>query len=311
MRETPINNHNSHDAAHASNAAASSNGNGLSQRVRTKPSKRLWARISDSMSVQLVGIVLLALALITGLIGYADQHPEGFTFTQFIEDFYTNISTELASIAITVLIIDSLNRRRESRLQEAHTRDQLTRQFGSSVNEVARRAAEELRARGWLTDGTLQEHDLRGAHLEDAKLWDADLQGVNFTWAKLKNANLNRVNFVGADLTQANLTAASCKYTDLRSANLFEAKLYRVNFLGADLRRANLKGAHLENSKLNEADLRGAILDDACFDEMTIMPDGEAWTPDTDIARFTDSHHAAHWSPHSTQDMPRIDVGDE
>ncbi|MCI0353175.1 MAG: pentapeptide repeat-containing protein, partial [Acidobacteriales bacterium] len=227
---------------------------------------------SDWLTVQRVGVVLLTLAVISGVIGYILQHPEGFSLRQLITDFYTNVSTELTSIAITVLLIDTLNRRREQRVEESREREQLTRQLGSSVNEVAKRAAEELRARGWLTDGSLQECDLRIANLEEAKLWKADLQGVNLQWAKLKKANLNGSVMVGANLTQANLQAARCGGADLRGANLFEAKLYRVNFNGAYLREANLSGAHLEGARLEGADLRNAVLEGAHLDELTMLP---------------------------------------
>lgn len=245
----------------------------------------------DWITVRSVGIGLLVISVITALIGYVQSHPEGFSFGAFMVDFYANVSTEAMSIAITILIIDTLNRRREERLMTRREREQLIRQLGSGVNEVAKRAAEELRANGWLTDGTVQESDLRVANLEGAKLWKADLQGVNLQWARLKHANLNGSMLVGANLTQATMTAARCIGADLGQANLFEAKLYRVNFGGANLRSANLQGAHLEGAKLEGADLRGANVAEAHWDELTIMPDGAAWTSETDISRFTSANH--------------------
>lgn len=270
-------------------------------------------RSGDWLTVQRVGIVLLSLAVICGIAGYAVQHPEGFSLQQFAGDFYANVSTELTSIAITVLIIDTLNRRREAKLEEHREREQLTRQLGSSVNEVAKRAAEELRANGWLTDGSLQSADLRIANLEEAKLWKADLQGVNLQWAKLKKANLNGSILVGANLMQANLQAAKLGGADLRGANLFEAKLYRVNFNGAYLRDANLSGAHLEGARMEGADLRNATLTGAYLDDLTILPDGSPWTPDTDMQRFTSKTHPNFWSipvPQGSDDSD-TDLGDE
>jgi uncharacterized protein YjbI with pentapeptide repeats len=266
----------------------------------------------DWLTVQRVGIVLLTLAFITSVIGYAIEHgQEGFSLEQFISDYYANVSTELTSIAITVLIIDTLNRRREQRLEERREREQLTRQLGSSINEVALRAAEELRARDWLTDGSLQESDLRIANLEDAKLWKADLQGVNLQWAKLKKANLNGSLLVGANLTQANLQAAKLGGADLRGANLFEAKLYRVNFSGAYLREANLEGAHLEGARLEGADLRNANITSVYMDELTVLPDGSNWSPETDLRRFTDSSHADFWRIPLPKGAQETDFGDE
>lgn len=268
-------------------------------------------RSGDWLTVQRVGLVLLTLALISGVLGYIIKHPEGFTLEQFIGDFYANVSTELTSIAITVLIIDTLNRRREQRLGESKEREQFTRQLGSSINEVAKRAAEELRARGWLTDGSLQECDLRIANLEEAKLWKADLQGVNLQWAKLKKANLNGSILVGANLTQANLQAARCGGADLRGANLFEAKLYRVNFNGAYLREANLTGAHLEGARLDGADLRNANLEGAHLDDLTVLPDGSPWSAEADLGRFTDPDHPNCWQIVVPTGTDSLDFGDE
>jgi uncharacterized protein YjbI with pentapeptide repeats len=251
----------------------------------------------DWLTAQRVAWLLLALALISGAAGYINQHPGGFDLTAFVGDFYANISAEFASIAITVLIIDGLNRRRDQRSAEINDREQLTRQLGSNVNEVARRAAEELRARGWLTDGSLQSCDLRVANLEDAKLWDADLQGANLQWAKLKKANLNGSGLVGANLMQANLQAARLRGSDARGANLFEARLYRVSFHDARLCDADLRGAHLEGAVFVNADLRGAALEGAVFDALTILPDGAAWSAESDLARFTDPNHPQFWRP--------------
>ncbi|NDJ60109.1 MAG: pentapeptide repeat-containing protein [Chloroflexi bacterium] len=266
---------------------------------------------ADWLSVQSVGLVLLTLALIVGVLGYINQHPEGFTLDTFLGDFYANISAELSSIAITVLIIDTLYRRRERQTEVRREREHLIRQLGSGVNEVAKHAAETLRAEGWLTDGSLQETDLRVANLEEAKLWEADLQGVNLQWAKLKKANLNRVNLVGANLVQANLQAARMRGSDLRGANLLEARLYRVQFHDANLEEANLSGAHLEGAQFFNAYLGEVNVDGAFFDELTIMPDGEFWTPETDVTRFTDPNHPEFWRPSAANVTANADDDNE
>lgn len=254
-------------------------------------------RRGDWLTVDRAGLLLLTLAILSGVSGYLHLHPGAFDLSAFAADFYANVSTELTSIAITVLIIDALNRRRDRLQHERSERDQFVRALGSSVNEVARRAAEELRARGWLTDSSLQGADLRIANLEGAKLWKADLQGANLQWAKLKGANLNGSILVGANLTQANLQAARLGGADLRGAALFEARLYRVNFNGALLCDADLRRAHLEGARLTGADLRGARLDSAFLDELTTLPDGSAWSPDIDLVRFTDPAHPQFWRP--------------
>ena len=251
----------------------------------------------DWITLQAVGVVLLTLAVISGVSGYRSLHPGAFDIGKFLADYYANISTELTSIAITVLLIDTLNRRRDEHLGRLRDLQQLTRQLGSGVNEVAKRAAEELRAEGWLTDGSLQETDLRVANLENAKLWKADLQGANLQWARLKSANLNGATLVGANLTQANLQTAKLGGADLRQANLMEAKLYRVNFKDARLDHADLSGAHLEGARLENADLTKANLADALLDEMTILPDGVKWSAECDMTRFTQPDHPQFWRP--------------
>jgi hypothetical protein len=254
-------------------------------------------RRGEWLTAQSVGLFMLAMSLIVGVTGYLSQHPGGFNLLDLAGDFYANISSELASIAITVLIIDTLNRRREQRREERRTREQLIRQMGSQVNEVARRAVEELRAAGWLTDGSLQDADLRVANLEEAKLWDADLQGINLQWAKLKKANLNRAVLVGANLKQANLQAARLNGADVRGANLFEAKLYRVGFYDAKLNDADLSGAHCEGTQFVNADLQGINFTDVFMDELTVLPDGCNWTAEADLKRFTDEKHPQFWRP--------------
>ena len=258
---------------------------------------RKTTRRRQWLTVQHVGIVFLTLSIVVGVVGYASQHPEGFTIQNLLADFYANISAELASIAITVLIIDALNRRRERVIEESRQREQLMRQLGSSVNEVAKRAAEELRAYGWLTDGTLQDSDLRVANLEGAKLWKADLQGANLQWANLKYANLNGAVLVGATITQARLWGTKLGGADLRGANLSQAALYRAVLHGASLCEANLEGVHLEGAKLENADLRGANLSGAMLDELTTLPDGTPWHAEIDLARFTDPAHPQAWTP--------------
>ncbi len=244
------------------------------------------------LTVQRAGFLFLILGIGVLIIGYLITHPgEPLDLRMIISDLYPNISSELIGIAVTVLIIDSIYRKYEFRNQEQRKHDQLVRQFGSSVNAVAKHAGEELRAYGWLTDGSLQEMDFRVANLEDAKLWEADLQGVNLQWAKLKRANLNNSVLAGANLTQANLQAARLRDADLRGANLFEAKLYRINGLNTLFQNADLSGAHLEGARLENADLRNAILTGAHFDELTIMPDGLRWSPECDLNRFTDPAH--------------------
>jgi uncharacterized protein YjbI with pentapeptide repeats len=272
---------------------------------------KIWReRLANFLTVQRVGILLIGLSILIGIFGYANEHPgEALDLHQFISIYYANISSELFGIAVTVLIIDSLNRRRDEMLNQEREQEQLIRQLGSTVNEVAKRASEELRAQNWLTDGTLQGADLRVANLEDARLWKADFQGANLQWAKLNKANLNGAVLVGANLVQAKLTAAKLNGADLRGANLREARMYRVSLNGSNLRDADLTGAYLQGARLEDADLTGALLDGAHLDEYSVCPDGASWQITTDMTRFCDPAHPNYFHSrennhkHSTEEM--------
>ncbi len=212
----------------------------------------------------------------------------GFLVTQtrqdlfaVIEQGYSNFGIELISIAATVLVIDGLNQRRASkeRFQE------LIRQMRSKDNGLASAAVEILRLKGWLTDGSLKGANLWNANLQGVNLWNANLEGADLQNANLEGANLIETNLQGADLQNANLEGAILGAANLQGANLIKANLLAVNLLGA-----NLQGADLRN-----ANLQGAHLGRAMFNEKTYLPDDIAWTPDTDLSRFTDLNHPEFW----------------
>jgi uncharacterized protein YjbI with pentapeptide repeats len=193
------------------------------------------------------------LGLLILVLGYVDSH--GYTAKYIISDFYGNFGEGFIGIAITVLIIDFLNMRRE----ETELKKQLIRDLGSENNLFTLRAIRELRAHGhkktnWLNDGTLHFSNLLGANLSDAPLEGASLLGVDLT-----GSNLSGVFFADAILKNAILLSA-----DLTGANL-EC---------ADLRGSNLSGAILRKANLLKANLAGANLDDVIFDDETKWPEG-------------------------------------
>lgn len=116
-------------------------------------------------------------------------------------------------------------------------------------NKSTLQAIEELRVRGWLTDGSLRGTALCQAQMGNADLMGADLQGV--------------------DLHQANLEFADLRKAQLSAAKLNRASMYRANFdqadlTFADLYKANLRGAqNLTERQLAAANqLLGAIMPD-------------------------------------------------
>jgi uncharacterized protein YjbI with pentapeptide repeats len=274
--------------------------------------------------------ILIASGILLG--GYfLTIKPAERSITKFISEVYGNFGVELVSIAVTVGVIEELNRQasRRERLQE------LILQMGSPDNGFAVEAVRLLRHLGALNDGNLRDADLRDANLQgallaaadlqeanlwravlkDARLWEANLhkamlasanlQGTDLLGANLREADLREANLQGANLRTANLQEsrleeANLQEADLREANLQKATLTRGKLQGARLRQANLQGVHLwqanlQGTDLREANLQGAILSSARFDENTILPDETHWTSETDLSSFTDPNHAKFW----------------
>ncbi len=115
-----------------------------------------------NITARQAGIILGALAILFGIWGYVDQHNT-FDISQFLADFYANISAELGSIAITVLIIDTLQHRREERREAEREKEReereeerkteelkkrLIREAGRPVRDTAINAVAELRIHG-------------------------------------------------------------------------------------------------------------------------------------------------------------------
>jgi len=198
--------------------------------------KGAWARIVEMPCIRKVGLLLLGIALTIGLVGYLNQHRGlylGELVGNLLRDFYANVSAELASIAITVLIIDVIYQQRDI---EREKRD-LILQMGSPDNAFAKEAVRRLRAQGWLRDGTLRHAHLPAANLRIADLMEANLSGANLSRADLTGAKLNM-----ADLSRANLSGAI-----LSEAKLIYATLYGAYLCEAILDRTTLTHAYYDN----------------------------------------------------------------
>lgn len=217
---------------------------------------RLSAFKLDATST--VGAVFLAFGLGVVLGGYlmtvAASEQSLFTF---IKETYSNFGIEMVSIALTVIVIDRLNRRRDEQREERELKAQLLRDVRSKVADVAVNAVHQMQERGWLKG---KASLLRGAHLI----------GANLNGVQLTSANLNSAHLFGANLSGAHLSGA--------------------NLSDADLRVANLHGSHLFG-----ANLSGAFLSNGSFDETTTLPDGKKWTPGDDLSRFTNPAHPNFW----------------
>jgi len=166
---------------------------------------------------------MLISAILIAVLGYLNQHGNLFQPAPIVTDFYANISTELISIAITILVIDALNERRAIRQEKKN----LILQMSSPTNAIAREAVRILRMRGWLTDGTLRGANLLRANLRKAYLERADLQDVLFYKAELQGAYLQWSNLKGTRRLEE-YQLAQVKY--FRGATMPDGSCYNGRF---------------------------------------------------------------------------------
>ncbi len=163
-------------------------------------------------------ILIISSVITTVLSALLQVAHGGQSFGEWLGGWLQNFSTGLVGTAMTFILIDMILRGREKQEAEEHEiqsrKDRLTRELRSEINDVARRAAEELRGLGWLTDGTLS----------GARLHSANLQGADLREANLQRADLYAANLQGADLRGAVLRKAYLGLANLRGAYLSRAK---------------------------------------------------------------------------------------
>lgn len=200
-----------------------------------------------------------------------------------------NFGTELAGAVLIYVLIQLV-------IGSSEVKEQLIADLGSNVNDVAVHAANELRRRGWLTDGSLMGANLIGADLSGADLSGADLGGAYLTLANLHRANLHRANLSGAHLNLVNLSGALLVeanlsgLTDLSNSVLSEADLIEADLSGADLFKADLSGADLFKADLSGAGLCGADLSEADLSEANLSGAnlGQAYYVEGNLRERTD-----------------------
>lgn len=227
--------------------------------------KKRVPSVLDWLSVDRLAAILGVIGAIVLIAGHIDQVGH-LDLHQLWLDMYGNLGMGLVDLAITVLLIDRLNRLRDDRSEVRR----LVREMSSRDNSTALRAVDSLRGRDALADGTLVEADLKYANLDGAIMADADLRRAYLSFAKL----------AGVDLRGANLEDAILRAADLTEAMLINANLDGVKLLDATLQSANLHGATLRGANLAGADLNGVRgLSDARLAEAesllrAIMPTG-------------------------------------
>jgi len=217
--------------------------------------------LSNRAVLLILGALVVVPVMVSLLVHLTRPAPN---FTEWLEGFLLNFSTEMlgaiVTFALLYLIVEHREKRLEEQKEESKLKARLIREMGSPDNATALNAVRELRAHGWLENGTLQ-----GANLIEANLQGANLEGVN-----LQRANLTAANLLEANLNRANLQKAQMRDANLQKAKLEEADLRKAFLAGVDMREAylahtNLEGAYLFKAKLTgiylfDVNLQGAIL---------------------------------------------------
>jgi uncharacterized protein YjbI with pentapeptide repeats len=219
----------------------------------------------------LVGIALLSSLLSAGI----SMAAHGSNPSDWWISWLQNFSTEMFGAFLTFVLIELVvgGRQRQEADFEKRQQDQISamsRLRQADTAEARKPILAEMKKLNLLYGIDLYRADLQDAPLANANLYEATLSGAN-----LEGANLGRANLYNASLRDANLRRTRLDYAILR-----EAALWR-----ADLRGSNLR----------EADLQGAKLGGAQFDENTVLPDSKKWTPDANLARFTDPKRSDFW----------------
>jgi hypothetical protein len=255
---------------------------------RWKEIQHLW---DNTPVLWMISGVLLGL-LVGFLIGISYTRPvEGW----FIDGFWP----EAIGILVTVVVIDRLNANRDERRRLFELQERLVRQATGTSNEIAKGAIDELRDNGWLVG--------KNSILKRKKSTRANLEGVDLFGANLEETIFSFSNFRAAELSATHLLGTSFVYSDLENAKLSEAYLVGANFNMANLKgsrldTSNLAGANLINADLSgcslyNANLENALIFQASFDNDTLLPDGNYWTTNTDINRYTNPEHPDFWQP--------------
>jgi hypothetical protein len=195
-------------------------------------------KIWNYITPQKVAFGILVIGFLVFIFGYHYQHPEGWDLQSLTTDFYANLSTELISISITVLVIDSLYKHHET-LGE---KKRLILEMGSPDNGIATRAVQIMqRETSYVLDGSLNLKSFWRANLDGAELYSAELEGASFHYAsmvgvELPGANLRNVafwstNLEGAFIQDADLSGATVVFTNMKNARVTREQLKKCRAL--------------------------------------------------------------------------------
>lgn len=240
--------------------------------------------------------LLLAIAMATSILSLLDN-PDGWT-AEWRSEWLQNFSTEMLGAIITFLLFELI-------LGTRQEYEKLVAELGSTIAETTNRAAEQLRRKGWLTNGNLDGISLRDADLRNINFTKARLRSVDFRNAYLMNATMTHGDFLqsnlhgailhNAGMVGANFDGSILKSADMKNSSLRQASLQNADLTQSNLYRVRLIETNLSGTSLNGANLKSAEIRDVICNSQTILPDGTTWVPTTDWTRFTDETHPNFW----------------
>ncbi len=237
-----------------------------------------------------IAIVALLLGIIIVILGYPIQHPDGFNLKSLVADFYANVATTLIGIAVAVLFIDALNKRRDTESEQRR----LVREMGNPDNGIALRAVKEIVSHGYHLDGLLRSQDFTSANLRGAALLSADLRRAIF----------HHVDLTGAQLYGTDLRGADFWHTRLNGARFHGANVEGARFRWSDLRNARVTREQLETASC----LRGAILPDGSLYDGRFALKGDVSEAQMAGVNTNDHEAMAKWYAMSYEEA--MDLGD-
>jgi|GEM_PF-6543885 len=233
---------------------------------------------NSGMRFLTIALLLAGAGLVVTLHGHILRYGD-FDLRLLLLDIYAQIGVVLLALALALIAIDVLARRRTSTLREdvrietdTMLRKQFLIQLPASTTDQATALINQVRAHGWITGENallrgayLARAQLSGVNLREADMRNIQLMGANLRQAQLwgtdlTNADLRRADLSDSDLSSADLTGAHIAHVNFENARLEGARLVGLDFTGLNLRGAQLIRADLRNSTLVSADLQGANL---------------------------------------------------
>ena len=194
------------------------------------------ARFTDRRVLVMLGtlaVVLLGLSL------YVSPPGGKAGLAQWASGGLSDLGAGVVGSCVTFFLVDlRLNRQREEEARLEAARAQTAQQaredeqrrlalialVRSQNIHDARSAIEELRLRGWLSDGSL-----RGVDFSAANLRGINLSGASLAEAIFRGADLRDADFSGADLRRCNFEMADIRGWRVRQAILADADFTNAN----------------------------------------------------------------------------------